>query len=259
MPFAAADTIRRGRLGPGELLLVEPGRRADPGGHRGQGLGAPRAAASTTRRGRSTRTAGEAAARGDARVPTARPRRALSRRARCRAGRLDIKTMALEAHEPLWSMGDDTPTPGRGRLDRPVADHLRQAFAQVTNPADRPGARADRDGPAGRARPPAGAARRAPARPADRSAWNGRSSPTSTGCSRALRARGARVAELDATWAADDGRGRLSPALDRLALGCRPAVGGRRRSAGRPDRCRVVDRPAAGPVASSPPAPSTPR
>ena len=49
--------------------------------------------------------------------------------------RLDIKTMALEGHEPLWSMGDDTPTAGRGRLDRPVADHLRQAFAQVTNPA----------------------------------------------------------------------------------------------------------------------------
>ena len=43
--------------------------------------------------------------------------------------------MTLEGHEPLWSMGDDTPTPGRGRLDRPVADHLRQAFAQVTNPA----------------------------------------------------------------------------------------------------------------------------
>src|SRR4029079_19412341 len=50
-------------------------------------------------------------------------------------GRLDIKTMALERHETLWSMGDDTPTPGRARLDRPVADHLRQAFAQVTNPA----------------------------------------------------------------------------------------------------------------------------
>src|SRR4029078_2220715 len=48
--------------------------------------------------------------------------------------RLDIKTMALEGHEPLWSMGDDTPTPGLGRIDRPIADHLRQAFAQVTNP-----------------------------------------------------------------------------------------------------------------------------
>jgi len=44
-------------------------------------------------------------------------------------------TMALEGHEPLWSMGDDTPTPGRARLDRPAVDHLRQAFAQVTNPA----------------------------------------------------------------------------------------------------------------------------
>ena len=49
--------------------------------------------------------------------------------------RLDIKTMALEGHEPLWSMGDDTPTPALSRLDRPVADHLRQSFAQVTNPA----------------------------------------------------------------------------------------------------------------------------
>ena len=28
VPFAASETVRRGRLGPGELLLVEPGRRA---------------------------------------------------------------------------------------------------------------------------------------------------------------------------------------------------------------------------------------
>ncbi len=48
--------------------------------------------------------------------------------------RLDIRTMVLEAKEPLWSMGDDTPTPARARIDRPVVDHLRQAFAQVTNP-----------------------------------------------------------------------------------------------------------------------------
>ena len=70
-----------------------------------------------------------------------RARAALEHRVRYLVGldaeraRLDIKTMALEAHEPLWSMGDDTPTAGRARLDRPVADHLRQAFAQVTNPA----------------------------------------------------------------------------------------------------------------------------
>src|SRR5437870_2173804 len=45
-----------------------------------------------------------------------------------------MKMMALEAHEPLWSMGDDTPTPGRSRIDRRAVDHLKQAFAQVTNP-----------------------------------------------------------------------------------------------------------------------------
>ncbi len=28
VPFAPAETVRRGRLGPGEMLLVEPGRRA---------------------------------------------------------------------------------------------------------------------------------------------------------------------------------------------------------------------------------------
>ena len=90
---------------------------------------------STTSRERSTRTPPDAAARAVERRPP------LDHAARYLAGldaeraRLDIKTMALEAHEPLWSMGDDTPTAGRGRLDRPIADHLRQAFAQVTNPA----------------------------------------------------------------------------------------------------------------------------
>ncbi len=48
--------------------------------------------------------------------------------------RLDVRTMALDAHEPLWSMGDDTPLAGRGRVTRSVGDHLRQSFAQVTNP-----------------------------------------------------------------------------------------------------------------------------
>ena len=48
--------------------------------------------------------------------------------------RLDLRTMALDGHEPLWSMGDDTPTPGHGRVQRRAADHLKQSFAQVTNP-----------------------------------------------------------------------------------------------------------------------------
>ena len=136
VPFTAAETVRRGRLGPGELLLVEPGRRAI--------LEDAEAKAWTLRslpihdEPRPThddRIDPDAAAAAYATTPpTDHVLRYLAGLDAERA-RLDIKTMALEGHEPLWSMGDDTPTPGRGRLDRPVADHLRQAFAQVTNPA----------------------------------------------------------------------------------------------------------------------------
>jgi glutamate synthase (NADPH/NADH) large chain/glutamate synthase (ferredoxin) len=140
VPFAAAETVRRGRLGPGELLLVEPGRRsiledAEAKAWALRGLPIHDAA----RPIHEDRIANERATdvdrgREPAAPPTGHVRRYLAGLDAERA-RLDIKTMALEGHEPLWSMGDDTPTPGRGRLDRPVADHLRQAFAQVTNPA----------------------------------------------------------------------------------------------------------------------------
>jgi len=138
VPFTAAETVRRGRLGPGELLLVEPGRRAI--------LEDVEAKAWTLRSlpihdeprpthdDRIEAGAGQGARATPSSQPTDHVARYLAGLDAERA-RLDIKTMALEGHEPLWSMGDDTPTPGRGRLDRPVADHLRQAFAQVTNPA----------------------------------------------------------------------------------------------------------------------------
>ncbi len=131
VPFTAAETIRRGRLGPGELLLVDPGRRAILEDAEAK-TWALRALAihDAPRPVHEDRIDAVVAPV----VPTDHVLRYLAGLDAERA-RLDIKTMALEAHEPLWSMGDDTPTPGRGRLDRPVADHLRQAFAQVTNPA----------------------------------------------------------------------------------------------------------------------------
>ena len=46
-----------------------------------------------------------------------------------------IKPMATEAHEAIWSMGDDTPIAALASRPRRVSAHLRQAFAQVTNPA----------------------------------------------------------------------------------------------------------------------------
>jgi glutamate synthase domain-containing protein 2/glutamate synthase domain-containing protein 1/glutamate synthase domain-containing protein 3 len=132
VPLTAAETIRRGRLGPGEILLVDP--------RGGAILEDVEAKTEILRRSwrpdapRMTfvdRTAG-VEERATAR-PTPLELRHLAGLDAERA-RLDIRTMVLDAREPLWSMGDDTPTPARSRVDRSLGDHLRQAFAQVTNP-----------------------------------------------------------------------------------------------------------------------------
>ena len=216
IPLDPAETVRRGRLGPGELLLVEPGRRliledTDAKAHVLRSLpihDAPRPMFEDRADAAAAGIAHEA-------LQLPAPLRHLAGLDAERA-RLDIKTMALEAHEPLWSMGDDTPTPGRGRLDRPIADHLRQAFAQVTNPAIDPererivmdlrvelGRR-----PALLGGPPRGPRTLRLARPvvADLA-----------GLLDAAREGGRRVKRLDATWPAADGPAGLEAALDRLA------------------------------------------
>ncbi len=216
VPFAAADTIRRGRLGPGELFLVEPGRRAILEDTEAKAWALRSLPIHDAPRPLHEDAAAAAAETIEAREPLDHVVRYLAG-LDAERGRLDIKTMALEAHEPLWSMGDDTPTPGRGRLDRPVADHLRQAFAQVTNPAIDPererivmdlrvelGRR-----PALLGGPPRGPRTLRLERPivADLD-----------GLLRALRSGGARrVRTLDATWPATAGAAGLRDALDRLA------------------------------------------
>ncbi len=223
VPFAAAETVRRARLGPGEMLLVEPGRRAiledtDAKAHVLRHLpihDAPRPLHEDS---------------ADVAAAAIEGREAMDHRRRYLAGldaekaRLDIKTMALEGHEPLWSMGDDTPTAGRSRLDRPVADHLRQAFAQVTNPAIDPerervvmdlrvelGRR-----PALLGGPPRGPRTLRLDRPivADLD-----------GLVRALSEGGRRIRVLDATWPAAEGASGLEPCLSRLAREALAAAG----------------------------------
>jgi glutamate synthase (NADPH/NADH) large chain/glutamate synthase (ferredoxin) len=49
--------------------------------------------------------------------------------------RIILKTMAAQGHDPVWSMGDDTPLAILSQLHRPLHFYFKQRFAQVTNPA----------------------------------------------------------------------------------------------------------------------------
>ena len=49
--------------------------------------------------------------------------------------KLVIAPMALEGKDATWSMGDDTPIAPLARTPRPLYGFFRQRFAQVTNPA----------------------------------------------------------------------------------------------------------------------------
>ena len=164
--------------------------------------------------------------------------------------------MVVEAHEPLWSMGDDTPTPALGRVDRPVADHLRQAFAQVTNPPidpEREKAVMDLRVDLGR-RP---ALLGGPPRVGRRSRTIRLNRPVVADRDALLDAFPGRVRRLEATWPAGEGPTGLAAALERLAEAAVAAAGTGAELVVLSDRsfsargCRSRR--------SSPPAPSTPR
>ena len=214
VPLDLGEIETLARLGPGEMLLVEPRRR---------------------------RILTDAAAkRRLARTPIAhdRPRPTvideipstvatdpaeLSPGLRFIAGldaerlRLDLRTMATEGHEPLWSMGDDTPTPGFGRVARRAVDHLKQSFAQVTNPPidpERERLVVDLRVHLGRRSPLLGGLPRRPrsirlARPIVVDL------PGLLGAVRAMR--GAGIVELESTWPATAGPDGLEAAIEWLA------------------------------------------
>ena len=232
IPLRPEETVRRGRLGPGELFLVEPGRGliledAEAKAHLLRRLtihDAPRPTHADPVPGdeESSLVAGSAGLAGATAATTPSDLRFLAG-LHAENARLDIRTMALEAHEPLWSMGDDTPTPALGRLDRPIADHLRQAFAQVTNPPidpERERAVMDLRVELGRRSSLLGGPPRA-------SRTLRLERPFLADLPALLRAFPGPVRRLDATWPAIDGAAGLARALDRLAAEAVAAARGR--------------------------------
>jgi glutamate synthase domain-containing protein 2/glutamate synthase domain-containing protein 1/glutamate synthase domain-containing protein 3 len=125
--------VRRGRLGPGQMLFVDPSRgiledhdckvriaAAAPYGHwTAEGL----------------RHLGNGEPVQESPDPTSLARRQTTHGYTVEELRMMVKPMASDAKEPTFSMGDDTPLPPLAGRPRPIHHYLRQRFAQVTNPA----------------------------------------------------------------------------------------------------------------------------
>jgi len=131
-----ADVVERGRLGPGELLVVDTRRKAI--------LRNAEAKREVARRRPYSRWAarGIRLLRPTAAAPDTPPASEAERVARQVAFgwsfedlRYVLEPMGSAGHDAVWSMGDDTPIPPLARVPPGLYAYLRQRFAQVTNPA----------------------------------------------------------------------------------------------------------------------------
>jgi glutamate synthase domain-containing protein 2/glutamate synthase domain-containing protein 1/glutamate synthase domain-containing protein 3 len=239
VPLTAREVVRRGRLGPGEMLLVDP--------ERGRILEDAEAKSSLLRRAPADRGPRATHVDGGVEVvtsPSTPPAIRYLAGLDAERLRLDIRTMVLEGHEPLWSMGDDTPTPGQSRLDRRVVDHLRQSFAQVTNPPidpERERIVMDLKVDLGR-RPPLLGGR--PSHPRTLRLERPVVADLDGFLSSLSRGRGHRVQRLDATWDPAMGSAALEASLVRLREDAVALASGRTDVVLVSDRDLSLDRPA---------------
>ena len=131
VPLPEGVSVRRARLGPGQLLVGRSRPRAALRRRARAGPGAPPAVRGLGRREPRARREGAPVAEPDGR-PAAR--HALHGYTREELNVM-LRPIAQAGQEPVYSMGDDAPiAPLAGRA-RPLASYFRQRFAQVTNPA----------------------------------------------------------------------------------------------------------------------------
>jgi glutamate synthase (ferredoxin) len=132
VPVSGRGTVTRGRLGPGQMLCVDPGAPI------------PVQDDATVKRGLARRRpygrwASDGLVRGHVGTALDAPPDDL-RRTEVAFGMtreevaLVLKPMAIDGKEPTFSMGDDTPFAAVATRARPVFNFLKQRFAQVTNP-----------------------------------------------------------------------------------------------------------------------------
>ena len=125
-------TVRRGRLGPGQMLFVDPTR-----GFLDDEACKERLGAGGTY-GRWAADGLRPFSRGRAIEQTPEPEEIERRQAMFGYSKEELamvlRAMANDAKEPTFSMGDDSPLPHLAGRPRPLHHYLKQRFAQVTNP-----------------------------------------------------------------------------------------------------------------------------
>jgi glutamate synthase (ferredoxin) len=130
-----ADIVESGRLGPGELLVVDTRRGAVL--HSAE---AKREVAGRYPYERwANRVSYDLVAAPSSAKPAPTPQDLVPRQRAFGYGFEDLRhvlePMASSGADAIWSMGDDTPIPPLSRTGPSVYSYVRQRFAQVTNPA----------------------------------------------------------------------------------------------------------------------------
>ncbi|HSS11983.1 MAG TPA: glutamate synthase-related protein, partial [Acidimicrobiales bacterium] len=125
--------VKRGRLGPGQMLFVDPTRGALLDHQCKERVAAAAPYGHWATEGLRHADNGEAIQETPDEVTLTR--RQITHGYTVEELRMMVKPMAGDAKEPVFSMGDDTPLPHIAGRARPIHHYLRQRFAQVTNPA----------------------------------------------------------------------------------------------------------------------------
>jgi glutamate synthase (ferredoxin) len=192
--------VRRGKLGPGQMIVVDPadgGLQVDPV----RRVASRRAYGDWAGKEISKRSAGEPAAPA---VEDMQRRQVLHGYTREELS-LVLRPAAGDGKEPTYSMGDDTAIAPLSSWKRPLYNHFKQRFAQVTNP------------PIDHLRERHVFSIRTVLGPRDPVLWERPEAASMFEYPSFLLFRPPGGFHLDATWPATDGVGGLREAVERLA------------------------------------------
>ena len=134
-----ASTLEKGRLGPGDMLVVdtEKGRILRKQDIMDVYINRRPYSAWVRENLRRLSPLPETSVNGDRQADPAEPGLAKLQTAFGYTGediKIILKTMAAQGHDPVWSMGDDAPLAILSQMRRPLMFYFKQRFAQVTNP-----------------------------------------------------------------------------------------------------------------------------